>query len=187
MSDRVSFKYTLTEEDVVRSSQAHAAGKRIWLRAAAAVIVPSIIFIGSVANMDAVQLLVDFAVSVAAGLFIWFVGWPIFWIGFWYIFAKYLEFILRKSPHIGVEYEMVASPDGVIWNSPHGNTDLQWSAYTSVREAAEYFLLYCGITLCSTIPKRVFTHPRDLERFRELIRAHVPDFRGGESGSATDP
>ncbi len=178
MSDTLSFKYTLTEDDVVRSNRAHAAGRQFWVRTALAVAVPGMFVIGFVADGDANRILIALAVGAALGFVTWFVVWPIFWTLFWLIFSRFLKLLLPRSPHIGVEYELAASPAGLAWNSPVGTAEQKWLAYTAIRETADYFLLYSGAALCFTIPKRVFADAQEAGRFRDLLRAHVPDFRG---------
>lgn len=162
MSDSLSFKYTMTEDDVVRASLAQVKlGKRKWLLLA---MVPAVLLLAIFAFQGNWRGILELLASVAL------IGITIL------LLTRFVRWTARKSPHIGVEYETTASQDGMTWNSPFASTQSKWTAYTSVRETAEYFMFYCGLAMCAAIPKRSFADSNDMDRFRDLIRAHVPKF-----------
>jgi len=164
VSDSVSFKYTLTEDDVVRASFAQIlVGRTKWSLLAALTVVFVLLAVSLYqGNWGGVFKL--FGAAAVAGVTI-------------LLLKHYVKSTVRKSPHIGLELEMTASPDGMACNSSLAHSQSEWTAYTSVLETAEYFLFRSGVVLCAAIPKQSFADPKEMSRFRELIRAHVPDFR----------
>jgi hypothetical protein len=164
VSDSLSFKYTLTEDDLVRASFAQIlVGKRKWLLLAMLTVVLVLLAVSLFqGNWGGVFKL--FASVALAGVTI-------------LLLKHYVRWTVRKSPYIGVELEMTASPDGLACNSSLGNSQVEWTAYTSVIETAELFLFRSGVVLCAAFPKQSFADPKEMSRFRDLIRARVPDAR----------
>jgi hypothetical protein len=166
VSDSLNFKYTLTEQHYVRAMRAFMR-LQIWRFI--------LIVLGIVVAMPLVMALAGF-VSLGASWLAPIMGMcagvaAVVWLQ-WVWRPKYLA---RNSPFVGIEYEMTFSPDGVSSRSSNGNANTQWSVYTVAHETFEYFLLCSGKNLFYPFPKQAFADPKDVDRFRDLVRAHVPN------------
>lgn len=171
MSDSITFKYTLTEEDYVRAMRAYLYYERGWRTL--------FVFVGL-----CVCLMVVLAVVVTVNLGRPYYK-PVFYAGafvlgavaVWWLVGLFQRKAAKKSPFVGTEYDMSFSPGGVTSRSPLTSGEARWSVYTGARESPEFILLCSGIGLYYPFPKKIFDNPEDLERFRELIRTHVPNAR----------
>lgn len=176
MAPDVSFKYTLTEGDFVRTLHAHGR-KQVWrwvswiLLAAWALsagfwAVDSIR--GSGLNAGMIVLLILVTIGPAA------LAWWRWWMN--------PRLVARGSPGLGVEVEGTASVDGIVSCSALGTHETAWISYSTALESADHFLLYLGRNVFKPFPKRSFADPKDVDRFRDLLRAHVPGFRERSRG-----
>ena len=81
-----------------------------------------------------------------------------------------------------MEIEGTASVDGIVSRSALGKNETAWTSYSAVLESADHFLLYLGRNVFNPFPKRAFVDPKDVDRFRDLMHTHVPDFHEQSKG-----
>lgn len=171
MSDSLSFKYILTEDDFVRALRAHAFKQiprwSLWILLAALLFLQAsgIHYIVTWPQASAFGVIWLILVTVLPG--VWFC-----WIRWWHP-----KRVIREAPYLNVEIEGTASVDGVVSRSRLGNHETAWGSYSAVFESVDYFLLYLGRNVFNPLPKRSFADTQDVDRFRDLIRAHVPNTR----------
>jgi len=168
MTDSITFKFTLTEEDFVRASRAHSMSQRRWWIIWAIFFGVWILPLASVA-LDSAQSggmlyrILPFLTGVASVALMFVLSW-----------SWQPRRLARGSPFLGVEMEGSASAAGLQTNSSMGLQQAAWRDYERVLETAEHFLLYPAKNRYAPLPKRAFANRESLERFRELIRANVP-------------
>jgi hypothetical protein len=74
----------------------------------------------------------------------------------------------RRRPDIfAAGTEFAAGPDGILYRSPTGRSELAWRTFTRIRETPALFFLETGVSVLF-VPKRAFT-PEQLSDFRRLI------------------
>ncbi|MCK5276164.1 MAG: YcxB family protein [Alphaproteobacteria bacterium] len=171
MSDSITFKFTLTEEDFVQASHVHAfSQKRWWITWAVFFglwIVPlAAVLLDKGLAGDALYRLLPFLAGLASVAVLFMLAW-----------SWQPKRAARGSPYLGVEMEGVASSDGLAMDSPLGKQEAAWASYSTVLESADHFLLYLARNAYAPLPKRAFADQTDIGRFRELVRAHVPNAR----------
>ena len=167
MSDTLSFKFTLTEEDFVRASHVHAfSQKRWWITWAIFFglwIVPlAAVLLDSGLAGDALYRLLPFLAGVASVAVLFGLAW-----------SWQPRRAARGSPYLGVEMAGVASDDGLAMDSSLGKQQAAWASYATALESTDLFLLYLAKNAYAPLPKRAFADRADLERFRALIRANI--------------
>ena len=167
MSDSITFKFTLTEEDFVQASHVHAfSQKRWWITWAVFFglwIVPlAAVLLDKGLAGDALFRLLPFLAGVASVAVLFALAW------FWQPRRA-----ARGSPYLGVEMEGAASGDGLAMHSRLGKQEAAWSTYFTALESADHFLLYPAKNSYAPLPKRAFAGKEDIDRFRELIRASI--------------
>lgn len=84
----------------------------------------------------------------------------------------------RGASHLGVESEVAVSDVGISSNNNLLTHEFRWTAFNRAVERRDFFLLYSGEARLFPFPKRFFDNTEDMDRFRELVRAHVPNFSG---------
>lgn len=177
MSDSLSFKYTLTEEDFVGSIRYHALRQvsllSLWVLLAAMVfaMASALFYLIDRPRLNAVEIIPLTIIILIPAYFAYWVWWG------------HPKRVTREAPYLNVEIEGTASANGVTSRSRLGNHESAWGSYSAALESDGHFLLYVGRNVFSPFPKRAFTDSRDVDRFRDLIRAHVPKFKGGKPGS----
>lgn len=171
MSDSITFKYTLTEEDHARAWRIHNGASKtylaIWLLAGG--------FIGLLA-WGRVMAILDgerewssiFSMLLPVGIYV---------VTAWLSFSWRPRFLARQSPYRGLENNVTASETGVASSNALFRNEIQWGAYTHAIEKPDMFLLYTGRLLFYPFPRRCFENQEDADRFRDLIRAHIKNFR----------
>jgi hypothetical protein len=169
MSDSITFKYTLTEDDFVRAFRVSARSKRLWwimwaVRFGA--LVGLYIFLSYIAGIPGYYALAGIFLLVA-----------IYGVSFWWVWWIQPRRAARESPYLAVEVEGAVSIDGIAQRSALGKHETAWASYSTALESADYLLLYLGRNAFTPFPKRSFANQEDLNRFRALIRDHVPNFR----------
>ena len=167
MSDSITFKFTLTEEDFVRASHVHALSQRRWWITWAVFfglwVVPlTAVLLDKGLAGDALYRLLPFLAGVASVAVLFGLAW-------WWQPRR----AARGSPYLGVEMAGVASGDGLAMDSPLGKQQAAWADYATVLESADHFLLYLAKNAYAPLPKRAFADRADLDRFRALIRANI--------------
>ena len=167
VSDSITFKFTLTEEDFVRASHVHAfSQKRWWITWAVFFglwIVPlAAVLLDKGLAGDALFRLLPFLAGVVSVAVLFALAW-------WWQPRR----AARASPYLGVEMVGVASGGGLVMHSRLGKQEAVWAKYSAVVESADHFLLYLAKNSYAPLPKRAFADREDLNRFRELIRANI--------------
>ena len=168
MSDSVSFKYILAEDDYVRAVRAFT-----WLQLSWRIML-------AVFGLAAAALVGLAIAGVGRWSAPWFIGIVATCTGLgvsWWLWTWLPRSHARKSPSVGKEIAVTASPEGMSSRSVMGSSDARWSLYTAARETTEFFLLSSGKALFYPFPKSAFADPLEIDQFRELLRAHVADVR----------
>lgn len=91
----------------------------------------------------------------------------------WWSWSIYPRRAARSSPFLNVEVEVTASSEGMKWHSTLAKGESGWAVYISVLESADHFMLYGGKNLFYIYPKRGLAELDSVERFRDLLRAHI--------------
>lgn len=167
VSDTLSFKFSLTEEDFVLAAHAHACSqKRWWITWAVFFglwIVPlAAVTLDTGPDEDMLSRILPFLAGVASVAILFSLAW------FWQP-----KRAARGSPYLGVEMAGVASGDGLAMDSSLGKQQAAWASYVTVLESADHFLLYLARNSYAPLPKRAFADRDDLERFRAMVRANI--------------
>lgn len=81
----------------------------------------------------------------------------------------------RKEPLFRDPFDLAFTEDGILYTSLKVNSRMEWPIFKKWRENDRMFLLHYGANMFVTIPKRVFQDPSQIDRFRELIDARIPD------------
>jgi hypothetical protein len=176
-SDSVSFKYTLTEKDYRRAMRAFLSS-RLGNRGALA-------FIGLGFCGFIVTAITDVAVSGATNPNFWpTLGGLVVFVAAIFGLVRFCHWnAARKSPHVGIQYDVTFSAEGLTSRSSHGTAEARWSIYTGARETKDFFLLHSGANLFYPYPKTAFATPQDLASFRDLIRMHIPNAKLKNKGT----
>lgn len=167
MSDSIPFKFTLTEVDFVLAAHAHALSQRKWWIIWAVFFGLWILPLAAVAldtgpGEDLLYRIAPFLAGVASVAVMFFLAW-----------SWQPRRLARASPYLGVEMAGAATAEGLETHSSLGKQEAAWANYSAVLESADHFLLYPARNQYAPLPKRAFANGRDLERFRELIRANI--------------
>jgi len=167
--DSFSFKYTLTADDYVRAMWVYLYYSRGWrflllLLGCIFVVVAALAVVATVKHGRLILGGLPYfgMVALLPVLFVWRIG-------------RYYRTAARKSPFVGIEHEMTFSPEGMTSRSSRGSSETQWSIFTGARESDNFFLLHVGMSLFYPYPKSAFDTADDVGRFRDLIRANIPD------------
>lgn len=84
--------------------------------------------------------------------------------------------IARSAPDVGATYSVTVSDTGIAIRSNLGNAARYgWEKFIAATETANDFLLFRPGSQFNAYPKRMFGDPRDLGKFRDLIRQNVPE------------
>lgn len=173
MSDSITFKYTLTEEDIVRAVR-EATSMKKW----AWVIWGALTIMMVVGTRSAIGRMLESGLSAGAIiLLLWVTVLPghLFW---WVRFGRPRR-TARSDPNVGVETETTVSANGIATRNDLENQEAAWAAFTHVIEVRDMFLLYLGEIDFTPMPKRCFEDTEVIDCFREFVRANVADFRQG--------
>lgn len=176
MSDSITFKYTLTEDDFVKTRRISARSfPMYWIHWIIIVCISAMagyaLFLFASGTVP-----IHWSFKMFPGLVV------VLWLVHWWDYSVLPKRMARKMPAALIEQEVNFSDEGVSTQSALGNSNAGWTAYTKARESSDYFLLYASKYLFFPFPKRFFTDSRDIERLRELIRAHISDFVARERG-----
>lgn len=168
MSDDLSFKYTLTEDDLVRTLLAHERNRLgrwvLWAILGALALSAIIWAVDSIKESGANAAIIIPLIFVTIG------PATLAWWNWW----MYPRLVARNSPGLGIEIEGTVSVDGIASRSALGKHETAWAGYAGTLESTNHFLLYLGRHVFNPFPKRAFADPQDVDRLRDLIRAHVP-------------
>ena len=166
MSDSITLKYTLTEDDYVSGYRAYARSRPLWwimwgiclmTLLAVYVLLSSIAGVAGYYTFQAVLALV-----------------VIYGVSFWWAYSMHPRRAARSSPFLNADVAVIASSKGMKWNSALSKGETGWAAYTGALESSDHFLLLGGKNLFYIYPKRGLANPGDLDRFRDLLRTSVP-------------
>ncbi len=98
-----------------------------------------------------------------------YLGW--LWVVFWLP-----ERDFRDLPYVEAEFDMTVDESGIFGRGAQMNYGFYWCAYTKAVEKRDFFVLVQARRAYQPLPKRCMAG-KDVERIRELIRAHIPDTR----------
>lgn len=79
----------------------------------------------------------------------------------------------RTLPNFVLKQSLSPDEEGLHTTTSVGRSENKWSAYTSLDETPNLFLLYMGSGMFEVIPKRAFSASQ-LEEFRNLLTRHIP-------------
>ncbi len=171
VSDSITFKFTLTEEDFVRAAHAHAMSQKKWWITWAVFFGVWVVPLAAVAFNpgpvgETLYRLLPPLSGIASVAIVFVLAWS------WQPRRS-----ARGSPYLGVEMEGVVSSDGLVTHSRLGKQEAAWSNYVTVLESASHFLVYPAKNSYAPLPKRAFAGEGEVERFRESIRANISTAR----------
>jgi len=92
-------------------------------------------------------------------------------------FHFYPRRVARTATNLGVAFDAIADDSGITVRSSVANSIADWAYFTSVRETADDFILFAQGGGFRAFPKHAFESQQDIERFRQMIRQHVPRVR----------
>jgi hypothetical protein len=171
VSDSLSFKYTLTEGDYARAWRIHSAASRLyivfWLVIGGFI---AVLLLDPILAISEGEPLAEAALRV-------FLPVAVFTALVWFSFSWRPRYLARQSRYRGLELDVTASDTGIALSNELVRSEISWDAYTQAVEKPDMFLLYTGRLMFYPVPKRAFASPQDVERFRALIRTHVPRTR----------
>ena len=168
MSDSITFKFTLTEDDFVRAAHAHAMSQRRWW------IIWGLFFglwgvplLSVLLQPDPVDDLFYRLLPPLTGLASVAVFFALAW-------SWQPRRLARRSPYLGAALEGRADAQGLDMQGSLGGEPMPWGNYQTVLESDDHFLLYPARNQYAPLPKRAFASREDLRQFRELIRENIP-------------
>jgi len=94
---------------------------------------------------------------------------------FWLYYYIRPIVIARSAPDVGVVFDIDVSDAGIGLSSGTVNSRLGWDNFKGATETSKDFVLFRGGAFFNAYPKRMFANPHDIGRFRDLIRANVPN------------
>ena len=169
MSDSIEYKCVTTSRDYLQANRIYGLRDAVfWLIWTGITLVCAHGGYSALASLiaggDIIKHLVSLTIFV--GLY---VGWH------WMIF-RYPERSYRKLPYVDVEYDMTVNEEGVFGSGSHFSYGLFWKIFTKAMEGPDIFVLVVGKRGFHPLPKRCIAET-DVERVREMIRAHIPESR----------
>lgn len=167
---RLTFKYTIKEEDYARALRAHARTHKslwaIWIgfgAFVAYVLLAGVLSVGH-GTRTPLSLGKDVLVFAAAGVLMWGLYWlPPRW-------------AMRGSPSAGLEEEIRLFDDRIVIQSRLGRDELLWAHFRKVDEIAGFFLLQPHEGNVYPVPMQYFANSAELDWFRQWIHKHIPNF-----------
>lgn len=168
MSDSITFKFTLTEDDFVRAAHAHALSQRRWWITWAIFFGLWLVPLVSVLLQNGLtgEMLYQ-ALPLLTGLASVAVFFALAW-------SWQPRRSARRSPFLGSGLAGIANAHGLDMSGSLGGEPVPWGSYDTVLEADHHFLLYPARNQYAPLPKRAFTSREDLRQFREMIRENIP-------------
>ena len=95
-------------------------------------------------------------------------------------FAKrHFQKRIDGSPALGGEKTIKFSDAGVRFTEKLSTTEINWEAYTQIRETDDYFYFFISNQTAQIFPKRAFSD-HGLEMLRLLLRSYLPPDRNLE-------
>lgn len=168
---RITFKYTIKEEDYARALRAHTRTfKWVW---AMWIVFGAFAAYGVLAGGIGVGQGTMTPLSFARTVLVFAVGGILMWGTYWFppLWA------MRGSPSVGVEEEISLFDDRIVIQSRLGRDELFWAHFRKADEIAEFFLLHPHEGNVYPVPKQYFANPAELDWFRQWLRRHIPDFQ----------
>ena len=164
---RVEYKYTL-DEGTRASWEITMSVLRLW---------KFFPIIGGVA------LFANLVVSLKKGFDYDWRSAPIFVVLLVFLFSPLLlrwsaRRAVRKLPWLGQVVTYLITDDEVKNSTPDADSRFAWRMIVKVRERPHGFLVFPTPRIAHWLPKHGFRDDGEIERFRELARSKVADFRG---------
>ena len=82
--------------------------------------------------------------------------------------------VYRRNSRMFGPRTVTVNEAGIISDHQLGRSEAAWSTYFKFHETAKSFLLYQSADLIGILPKRAFSGAADLQEFRALLAAKVP-------------
>jgi hypothetical protein len=79
-------------------------------------------------------------------------------------------------------HQVVVAAGGVASAAPSSSGQQSWGMFWKAVEAADAFYLHLSSAMAVVLPKRCFTSPEQMQRFREIVRAALGDKARGIKG-----
>jgi hypothetical protein len=79
----------------------------------------------------------------------------------------------RANPQFRSEYHLHFAEDGILFQTDHIDSRLEWDLYKEAIETKACYLLCYGEGALTVIPKRTFNSDDDETRFREMVTRKV--------------
>jgi len=104
-------------------------------------------------------------------------GGSVFWLVFiWTLPRLSARMQFRRTPSVQDPMTIAISESGLHVQSPHGDSQVAWSAYMGWGEEESVFVLLPQPLIYLPIPKRAFTEQQQAE-FREALRRNIRPLR----------
>ena len=93
------------------------------------------------------------------------------------IFLPYLRILrmFKKSPALRRPRRVTLTSEGMRMEAEDASGEYKWALFWRIRETYKCFLLFQTTHSATYIPKRCFSSPEEISRFREILRTN---FRG---------
>jgi hypothetical protein len=90
------------------------------------------------------------------------------------IFLPYLRilWIFKKSPALRRPRRMTFASEGMRMEAEDASGEYKWTLFWQIRETYKCFLLLQTTHSATYIPKRCFSSPEEISRFREILRTN---------------
>lgn len=82
--------------------------------------------------------------------------------------------VYRRNSRMVGPRTVTVSDTGFTSDHQLGHSEAPWNTYQKFTETKRSFLLYQSADLIGILPKRAFAVPGDLQEFRALLKAKVP-------------
>lgn len=169
-SDSLSFNYTIREADYARAIRAHMLTSKVtwalWIVFGALTAYVLLVGLFNVGHGGKTPL--SFGADVLIFSSIGAAMWAFHWLP--------PRMAMRKSPSVGVEEEITLFDDRIVILSRLGRDELWWPHFKKVDETPDFFLLHPHEGNFYPLPKQYFVNAVELDRFRQKIRKHIPNF-----------
>ena len=115
-----------------------------------------------------------YAAGVQWWTIMWFVLAPLEWFDLLSIRPLQVLVMFRTNPKYREPYCVEFDDLGIHFTTPTIDSHIEWSFYNRVVESKRVFILIYGKPMYAMIPKSAFASPDEIDRFRELLRRHIP-------------
>jgi hypothetical protein len=165
MADEINLRYKLSEDELLGAIRAQSM--RSWsFRFLVVLILIMLVYVGVQQIMYGATL----------DLFIFSLA-PIVIVALILVVFTYynpiVRYRIRKQPKYIAEQTWKFSEDNVHWKTEYSESTSEWKTYSKIVEDKQFFWLFLQSNLFTPIPKRAFSSPNELSRFRELLKRKI--------------